>query len=351
MAKVEKTLGEIASLVRGTVVGDPSVTISGVSGIREARPGDISFLANPKYLGLLEGCKASAMVVDRDLDVPETYIPLIRVSNADMAFATIVQLFAEPPIEPRKGIHPLAFVGENVTLGHNVSLAPYAVVEDGAKIGDGTVIHPLAYVGPHARLGCNCLIYPHVVIRERVVIGDRVVIHSGTIIGSDGFGYSTIKGVHHKIPQIGNVQIDDDVEIGANVTIDRARFDKTWIKRGTKIDNLVQIAHNVALGENTVVTAQTGIAGSAKVGNHCIIAAQSGIIGHIEVGDNAVVAARSGVTKDVPPNITVSGFPAQPHEKMQKALACMRRLPELLQIVKDLGERIERLEQKTENSR
>ena len=217
-------------------------------------------------------------------------------------------------------------------------------MQDGAKVGDRTSLYPGVYVGHEASLGEDCLIYPHVVIREHIVLEDRVIIHSGTVIGCDGFGYTTVKGVHHKIPQIGSVLIESDVEIGANVSIDRARFDKTHIKKGAKIDNLVQIGHNVVVGENTFIVSQVGIAGSTRIGNNVILAGQSGVDGHVTIGDNVMVAGRAGVTKDVEPNMIVSGFPAQSHEKERKTRVYRRRIPDIEKAVRSLEERIEHLE-------
>jgi UDP-3-O-[3-hydroxymyristoyl] glucosamine N-acyltransferase len=256
----------------------------------------------------------------------------------------MVGLMAPNGIRHPKGIHPTAVIGKEVILGKDVAVEPYVVIDDHAVIEDSTIIYMGVYVGHHTRIGKDCLIYPHVTIRERVTVGDRVIIHSGSVIGSDGFGFSTVKGAHHKIPQIGTVIIEDDVEIGANVTIDRARFDKTWIKKGTKIDNLVQIAHNVIIGENSVIVSQTGISGSTEIGNNVTLAGQSGIVGHITIGDNAVIAAQSGVTKSVPANTCVSGYPAKPHSKAKRINACLQRLPELFKSIVKLHERIGELE-------
>ena len=344
---MERTLGDLAGLVDGEVAGDPKTVITGISGIREAKSGDITFIANRKYAHLLADCRASAVVVSEDVN--SCPIPTIRVKNPDMAFAVIVDAFAPEPPRFEKGVHPAAIIGKNVKIGRDVTIQAFSVIEDGAEIGDGTLIYPSVYVGHWAKVGSRCTVYPMVVIRERCTVGDNCIIHSGTVIGSDGFGFSTVSGVHHKIPQIGIVQIDDDVEIGANVTIDRARFGKTHIGRGTKIDNLVQIAHNVEVGPNCFIIAQAGIAGSARIGHNVILAGQSGVDGHRTIGDNVVVAAKAGVTKDIPPNIPVSGFPAQFHEKELKVQASIRKLPELIDQVKALEERLREIEKKTED--
>jgi len=340
---VEMTLGQIAELVDGVVEGDRNISISGISGIREAKPGDITFVSNAKYAVLIETTRASAVVGSEELN--SFPIPMVRVKNPDLAFARIVDAFAPEPVACEKGLHPTAIIGENVKLGEDVSIQAFSVVQDAAAIGDGTVIYPGVYIGHHTSIGKNCLIYPRVVIRERITIGDNCIIHSGTVVGADGFGYSTVEGVHHKIPQVGTVVIEDDVEIGANATIDRARFDKTVIKKGTKIDNLVQIAHNVIIGEHSRIIAQTAIAGSTTIGNNVTLAGQSGVDGHIHIGDNVVVAGKAGVTKDVPSNMCVSGFPAQSHEKELKMQACLRKLPELFKAFKKLSEKVKQIEE------
>jgi len=345
---VKKTLAQIAEIIKGDVIGDPDVVITGVCGVKEAKAGDLAFVANTKYLGLMDTTKASAIIVSRE--VKSAPKPIIQTDNPDLAFAKIVSLLAPNEVIHPEGIHPTAIIGKNVKLGKNVAIQPYVVIEHNAEIGDGSVLYTGVYVGHHSQIGKEALIYPHVTIRERVTIGDRVIIHSGTVIGADGFGFSFVKGVHHKIPQIGTVHIEDDVEIGANVTIDRARFDKTHIKRGTKIDNLVQIAHNVVIGENSIIVAQTGISGSAVIGKSVTMAGQSGVIGHVTVGDNVIVAARSGITKSIPESTCVSGFPAKPHEEEKRIKACIRRLPKFFRNMMNINERLAKLEEKEKGS-
>lgn len=345
---MKKTLAEIAKLIDGEVVGDPNVVITGICGIKEAKEGDITFVANSKYYPLMNQTRASAIITSRE--VKNASKPIIRTDNPSLAFAKMVSLFAPNEVQYPKGIHSSAIIGKDVKLGENVAIHAYVVIEDKAEIGDNTIIYPFVYIGHYTKIGANCLIYPHVSIRERVSIGNRVCIHSGTVIGSDGFGFATVKGVHHKIPQIGTVVIEDDVEIGANVTIDRARFGRTFIGKGTKIDNLVQIAHNVEIGENSIIVAQTGISGSTIIGKGVTLAGQSGIVGHITIGDNAIVAAQAGVTKSVPPNTCVSGYPAKPHHIAKRINACVQRLPKLFEIVKELKLKVEKLLREKEGS-
>ena len=344
---MQMTLKKIARIVDGEVIGDDSVIITGISGIKEAEEGDITFVANPKYLSLMNTTHAAAIITFKEVDsIPK---PVIRCENPSLAFTKLISLLAPNENRHPKGIHPSAIIGKNVKLGKDVAIQAYAVIEDNAEIQDGAIIYSGVYIGHHAKIGKNSLIYPSVSIRERVQIGDKVIIHSGTVIGSDGFGFATVRGVHHKIPQIGTVVIEDDVEIGANVTIDRARFDKTFIGKGTKIDNLVQIAHNVIIGEHSIVVAQAGISGSTIIGKDVILAGQSGVVGHITIGDGAIVAAQAGATKSVPPNTKVSGYPAKPHHIAKRVNACVQKLPELFKRVRKLQEKVEELEKENQS--
>ena len=341
---MRKKLAEIAELVSGEVVGNPEIVITGACGIKEAREGDITFVANPKYLSLIEETNASAVITSKD--VASALKPIVRTDNPSLAFAKIISFVAPDNMVHPHGIHKTAVIGEGVILGPSVSLGAYAVIEDGVRIGDNSIVYPGTFVGHHSSIGKDSLIYANVSIRENTRIGDRVIIHSGTVIGSDGFGFVTVDGTQHKIPQVGVVEIHDDVEIGANVTIDRARFDKTVIGRGTKIDNLVQIAHNVVIGENSIVVAQAGISGSTIVGNNVILAGQAGVVGHIRIGNGAKVAAQAGVTKSVPADTVVSGYPARPHEEAKKVNACLQRLPQLYKTISALKKRIDELEER-----
>jgi len=340
---MNKTVREIAELIKGKVVGDGNIVIRGFSGIKEAKEGDISFLANPRYLPLLEITSASAIITTPDIKSSQK--TLIHVENPSLAFAQLISLVTPQQTHP-KGIHPTVILGKNVNIEKDVAIGAYTVIEDNVSIGKGTVIYPNCFIGHDSKIGEDCLIYPHVSIRENITIGNRVIIHSGTVIGSDGFGFVTIEGVHHKIPQIGIVEIADDVEIGANVTIDRARFGKTFIGKGTKIDNLVQIAHNVVVGENCLIVAQVGISGSTTLGKNVILAGQVGVVGHIHIGEGAVVAAQSGVSKSVPAHTEVWGYPAKPFREAKRINACVQRLPLLYKTVEGLKKRLEELEKK-----
>ena len=342
---MKKKLWEIAKIVDGEIVGDPDVVITGVSGIREAKKGDITFVANRRYVSLIDETQASAILVS--LDITKASKPLLKTKDPSLAFAKVVSQLYPLQIRHPKGIHKTAVIAKTAKVGRGVVLGPYAVISEGVQIGDRTIIYGGCFVGPDTKIGCDCLFWPHVSIRERVSIGNRVFVQSGTVIGSEGFGYVNVDGEHQLIPQIGTVVIEDDVEIGANVTIDRARFDKTIIGKGTKIDNLVQIAHNVVIGQNCLIVAQAGISGSTRLGNNVTIAGQAGLVGHITIGDGATCAAQAGVTKSVPPGIIVSGYPAKPHEEAKKIVAYIQRLPELTRAIKDLKKKIEELEQRT----
>ncbi|MDD5128663.1 MAG: UDP-3-O-(3-hydroxymyristoyl)glucosamine N-acyltransferase [Candidatus Omnitrophica bacterium] len=339
---MQKTLNEIAKIVDGKVVGNGDILITGVSGIKEAAEGDITFLANPKYGPLMDKTRAAAIITSADAQ--KTSKPVILTENPSLAFAKIISMFMPDDAGHPQGIDYTVVMGKNVTLGKDVAIGAYVVIGDNVSIGDNTIIYAGCFIGHHTKVGSNTLIYPHVSIRERISIGNRVIIHSGTVVGSDGFGFATIKGSHHKIPQVGTVEIADDVEIGANVTIDRARFDKTVIGRGTKIDNLVQIAHNVVIGENSLIVAQVGISGSTILGNNVTLAGQAGLVGHITIGDNAIVTAQSGVAKSVPADTMVSGYPARPFMTTQRVNASLQNLPKLFELVKELKKKVEELE-------
>jgi len=322
----------------GKLLGDPAQQITGAASLVEATDGEVSFFNNPKYVAQLRKTRASAVFLPSDFS-EQIAAAQIRVSNPAKAFEQVVLKLAPKPIEFAPGVHPSAIVDPSVSLGTCVSIQPHAVIETGATIGDFTVIGAGSYVGHETIVGENCIIYPHVTIRERTRIASRVVIHSGAIIGADGFGFEPAEGRYEKVPQVGIVQIDDDVEIGANTTIDRARFGRTWIQEGAKIDNLVQVAHNVVIGKHTVIAAQTGIAGSVRIGQRVLIGGQVGIIGHIEVGDNTAIGAQSGISKNISGGAWWAS-PAVPLGEAKQQIAWMRRLGKLLARVKEIEKKL-----------
>jgi len=330
------TVRELAGLVEGVLEGgDGETSISGIADLAGAGPGQLSFLGNARYIQAAKKTGASAILVSKD--EPETFSAVvIRVASPSLAFSKIAALYAPEPVFFAPGVHPSAVVSPDAVIGEGVSIQPLAVIEAGVRIGARSVIGAGSYLGHQTTVGDEAMIYPRVVIRERSVLGHRVIVHSGAVIGSDGFGYEFKEGRHVKIPQVGNVQIDDDVEIGANTTIDRGRFGRTWIKRGAKIDNLVMIAHNVIVGEHSVVVAQAGISGSTTLGKYVTLAGQVGLAGHIEVGDQATVTAQSGVTKDIPAKAVLAGRHAVPLRESLRLEALFRKLPELWERIRAL---------------
>jgi UDP-3-O-[3-hydroxymyristoyl] glucosamine N-acyltransferase len=341
---MKKTLKDIALSLGGEICGNDSVEITGVAGIEEARSGDLTFIANPKYVKLLDDTSASAVIVGQDIQ--KAKIPILRHANPYYAFSKAIALFHKSKESYPEKIDPTALLGKEVEVGKGIYVGPYVIIEDKVKLEDKTVILGGSFIGKNTKIGENSLIYPHVTIRENVNIGKNVIIHSGTVIGSDGFGYAREKGAYHKIPQVGKVVLEDNVEIGANVTIDRATLGETRIKNGTKIDNLVQIAHNVKIGENTIVVAQVGISGSTKVGKNVTLAGQVGLVGHIEIGDNVIVGAQSGVSKSLHPGKVYFGYPAREHSKARKVEAVVSLLPQYVEKIRSLEKRIKELEEK-----
>jgi UDP-3-O-[3-hydroxymyristoyl] glucosamine N-acyltransferase len=332
------TLQELATMSGGELAGDPGLKITGAASLAEATAGEISFFSNRKYVGLLRKTRASAVFVPPDFAEPISTAQ-IRVSNPTRAFEQVVLKLAPKAVTFTSGIHPSAIVDPGAQIGERVSVQPYAVIEAGARIGDDTVIGTGTYIGHEVGIGAGCLIYPRVTIRERTRIGSRVIIHSGAVIGADGFGFEVIDGRQEKIQQLGIVQIDDDVEIGANTTVDRARFGRTWIQQGVKIDNLVQIAHNVIVGKNSVIVAQTGISGSARVGERVMMGGQVGIVGHIEIGDGAAIGAQSGVSKSIQGGVWF-GYPAVPLREAKQQIAWIHRLGKLFARVKEIEKKL-----------
>jgi len=335
---MKKSLKEIAELLNGELTGDGNIEIIGFNGIKEACQGELTFLAHPLYKPLINTTQASAIIVSKDIDF--TSKPVIKVDDPSAAFTKVIALFDEKPkIAMPAGIHKTAVIGKNAVIGKDAAIGAFVVIDDFSDIGDSAVIYPHVYIGNNVKIGNGVILYPNVSIRENCVIGSGVIIHSGSVIGSDGFGYVQVKGSYKKIPQTGIVYIGDDVEIGSNVSIDRARFGRTSIGRGCKIDNLVQIAHNVVIGENSIIVSQAGISGSSRIGNNAILAGQSGIVGHIELGDNVIVGAQAGVTKSVPSNTVVLGSPANIMSEQKRIFACLNKLPGLFKAVRELAQK------------
>jgi len=336
-------LRDIATHLGGEVEGDENLEITGLAPIEEAKSGDLTFLSNPKYVKFLERTQASAIILPKDMVCPPGK-SVIRVANPYFAFAQVIPLFyPSKPFLP-VGIHPTAVIGEEVLLGKDVAIGPYVVIGDRCRIGEGTVLFPGVILGEEVWIGSHCVIHARVSIRERVRLGDRVIVHDGAVIGSDGFGFAFEGGKYHKIPQVGTVIIEDDVEIGANVTIDRATLGETRICKGVKLDNLIQIAHNCYIGEHTAIAGQAGLSGSTRLGKYVRVGGQAGFAGHLEVGDFAIVAAQSGVDKSIPPRVMVFGYPARPHREALRFEAGVHQIPQVLKTLRELRKRIENLE-------
>lgn len=341
---MELTVSEIAQRLGADLSGDGAVVIRGVAGVRDAGPDEIAFVSLARYAADAARTRAGALIVSKTWDGAAP-CPLIKVEKPERAFAEVARWFAPPEPDYPPGVHPTAIVSPHAILGENVHVGPLAVIEAGAVIGARTIIGAQCYIGHGARVGEDCRLYPHVTIREHCILGKRVWLHNGTVIGSDGFGYDVDKdGVRTKQPQIGIVVIGDDVEIGANVTVDRARFGKTRIGNGVKIDNLVQIAHNVVIGDHAVIVAQAGIAGSTHIGPKAILAGQAGVAGHLTIGAGAIIGAQAGVTKDIPPGAYVIGFPATPQKEAARQHGALARLPELRERLLALEKRLRDLE-------
>jgi UDP-3-O-[3-hydroxymyristoyl] glucosamine N-acyltransferase len=330
------------------VVGDDSIVIRGVAGIREALPGDVTFLANSRYEGYLGETRASAVICDR---APRhAVVPLLQVDHPYLAFQKAVRLFRPELYQPLPGVHPTAVVSPAAKIGEGASIGPLCTIEPGAVIGAKTVLMAGCYVGVQASVGEDSLFYPRVVLREECVIGDRCIVHAGAVIGADGFGFAFDAGRYHKVPQVGNVVIGNDVEVGANTTIDRATTDSTRIGDGTKIDNLVQIGHNVIVGRHCIIVAQVGISGSTELEDYVTIGGQSGIIGHVKLGRGMQVGGQSGVSKSWPAGSTVFGTPAAPLTLFKRINAYLQRLPQLFDRTKTLETRVAKLEEDQKES-
>lgn len=333
-----RTLTELAKLVNGEIIGDGQLEITGVSDLEAAKPGDITFLVDVQQYSSLSKTKASAAVVsEANIQSP---IPVLKVKDPYLAMALIHNIFLERSFTAT-GIHPSSHVGENCQLSSEISIGPMSVIGDRVKIGDRVIIHPGVVIGDDAQIGDDTEIHANVCIGHKCKLGNRIIIHAGTVIGADGFGYATDQnGRHVKRPQVGIVQIDDDVEIGANSCVDRATFGRTWIKSGCKIDNLVQVAHNVEIGDNSLIVSQAGIAGSSKLGSGVILGGQVGVSGHLTLGNRVMAGAKSGIHNNLPDNEVVSGYPAFSHKLWLKACAVIPRLPELFKDVRALKRQI-----------
>jgi UDP-3-O-[3-hydroxymyristoyl] glucosamine N-acyltransferase len=340
--KSPPTLADIADLVGGSLCGNGRITITGVAAISSAAEGDLTWVVQPQYADQLGNCRASAVLVGQDLaDLP---LPAIRCPDVEAALAQVLAWFCPPLPTPPPGVDPTAKVAPSASLGDGAALGPFVVVEDGAAVGPHTVLHAGVYVGPHARIGRDCRLWNNVVVRERCQLGDRVVIHPNCVIGSDGFGYYMRNGRHNRFPHLGRVVIGNDVEIGACSCVDRSKAGTTVIGAGTKIDNLVQVAHNVEIGENCVLCAQAGIAGSAKLGKWVVLGGQVGIRDNITLHDGVRVAACSCVPQDVSAGVNVAGVPAIEARQFLRVIAATHRSPELLAEMRELTKRIETLE-------
>jgi len=344
-----RTLSELAEALGGTVIGDGTLMIRGVAGIREAQAGDITFLANTRYEGYLAETRATAVICDRQ--PRHATVTLLQVDHPYLAFQKAVRLFRPELYQPLPGVHPSAVVSPAAHIGDGASVGPHCTVEPGARIGANSVLMAGCYVGVQATIGEGSLLYPRVVVREECVVGDRCILHAGVVVGADGFGFALDAGRYHKVPQVGNVVIGDDVEVGANTTIDRATTDSTRIGDGTKIDNLVQIGHNVVIGRHCIIVAQVGISGSTQLEDFVTIGGQAGVIGHVKLGRGAQIGAQSGVTKSIDAGSTVFGTPAAPLPLVKRINAYLQRLPLLFDRTKALESRVQKLEETKEGER
>lgn len=334
-------LEKIAALVGGVLKGDESIEINDVRGIESADAGHVTFVAQKKFMSLLAQSKADAVIVDREID---TEMAQIVVPSPMLAFGKLLNAF-HPETKPEPHIDSRAALGQNVTLGEEVTLSPFVSIADNVSIGDGAILYPGVVVGPDCVIGEDAILHPNVTLYRNTVLGKRVILHAGVVIGADGFGYTPDEtGRHYKIPQTGQVVIEDDVEIGANTCIDRATMGCTMVKRGTKIDNLVQIAHNCIIGEHSILVSQAGMAGSCTLGHHVVLAGQAGLADHVTIGDQAVLAAQSGTFRDVESKSVQGGSPSVPAVTWRKYVTLLPKLPEINRKIKDLESRLKAIE-------
>lgn len=337
---MEHTLGELARLLGGELKGPPDLVIDGIAPIDQATPREITFITQGRYARLAPQSRAGAFIVAPDQ--AGLARPLIIVPHPYLAYARVAALFA-PPRRRWPGVSDAAYLGREVELGRDVSIAPLVYIGDGVRLGDGVTIMPGCVIGDEVLIGADTLLYPNVTILERCRVGARSIIHSGTVIGSDGFGFVPGADGHEKIPQLGTVVIEDDVEIGANCAIDRGALGETRVGRGAKLDNLVHLAHNVVVGEHSFLVAQVGVSGSTRLGKRVALGGQAGLVGHIELGDGVQVGAKSGVNHSIPPGQTVSGYPARDHQEWLKIMGHLPKLPNIYQRLKQLEQRVREL--------
>lgn len=336
------TIAELAQFTGADIVGDPDLEIYALAPLDKAGPGEISFLANKRYAKAVDNCSAAALISERALERSD--ITYLVTPNPYLAFAKVLTYLHAPNAKPQ-GVSPHAVVAESAEVGDDVTIAAGAVIGERVQIGSGTIIHPNVVIYPDVKVGSECVLHAGALVRESSILGNRVILQPGAVIGSDGFGFAPDKEEYYKIPQIGHVVLEDDVEIGANTCVDRGTMGQTLIKSGSKLDNLVQIGHNVKVGSNTVMAAQSGISGSSKVGNHCIFGGQAAMAGHIEAGDNLTVGARGGLTNNTAGNQIVSGVPAFPHREWLKASTTFPHLPRMRREITEMRKKIEQLEE------
>lgn len=334
-------LKKIAEKLDGRLIGDGNTSITGIAGIKEAEKGDITFLSHVSFQKHLKDTKASAIIIGEGIDFKGiTDQNCIFVKNPALAYAVVAEMFNTREHKKKGAVSELASVAKTAKIAKGTYVAPYVHIEEGVVIEKNVTVYPFVYIGENVTIGAGTKIYPNVTIYDGVKIGKDVSIHGGTVIGSDGFGYVWDGKKHAKIPQLGTVEIEDDVEIGANVTIDRASLGKTVIKRGAKIDNLVQIAHNVTVGENSIIVAQVGIAGSATIGKNVILAGQTGVRDHVTVGNNVKAGGRTGITKDVPDNMLIMGTPHMPFKEWAKLQGYLNLLPQLFSKIRNFEKKL-----------
>ena len=334
------TLGDIAAAVKGRLIGDKDVTIHGIAGIQVASEGEIAFLSHSSYTKYLTQCKASGVIIGKKTSLDDVKgLNVIVVDNPDLAYIRVAEMFTAPLSVPQ-GIDRMAYVSEGATIAPSASIRPFACIESGVTVGEHAVIHPFSYIGSNSVIGDGTVIHPHVTVYRGTKIGKNVTIHANTVIGSDGFGYTWDGAKHAKIPQIGCVIIEDNVEIGANTAIDRASLGSTVIGKGTKVDNLVQIAHNVTIGQNSIIVSQVGIAGSARIGSNVVLAGQVGVKDHTTVGDGVMAGGGTGITKDVPPGSLIWGTPHAPHKEWMKLQIYIKKLPALFERIKKIEKKL-----------